>query len=120
MPAGRPARGAAAAVALCAAIIFGFTLLMLGATVWNQRPADEPAFYSTLPGVDLAALSAEQRSALLKRLNAQRCPCGCMRTVAGCRNRHAICELSLAEARAQAAAIASGRRRAAPAAPSSK
>jgi len=52
MPAVRPARGAAAAVALSAAIISGFTLLMLGATVWNQPPPAGQPFYSTLPGVD--------------------------------------------------------------------
>jgi hypothetical protein len=93
---------------------------MLGATVWNQPPPAEQTFYSALPDVDLSSLAAERRSALLKRLTAQRCPCECVRPAAACRNRHGSCNLSLAEARAQAGAIVSAARRAAPAAPSSK
>jgi len=102
-------------------MILGFTLLMLQATVWNQPAPPEPTFYTTLPGVDLSALSSRQRAAVLKLLNARRCPCECMRTVAGCRNHHAICNLSLAEARAAvAAAISSAGRPPAPAGRSSE
>jgi hypothetical protein len=121
MPEKRTARGAAISVSLCVALILGFTLWMLQATVWNLPPEPEQGFYSTLPGVDLSDLSSEQRAAILKRLNAQRCPCGCMRTVASCRNHHGGCNLSLAEARAQAAAaISSAGRLPAQGAPNSK
>jgi hypothetical protein len=108
-------------VSLCAAIILGFTLWMLQATVWNQPAPAEPTFYATLPGVDLSALSSQQRAAVLKLLNARRCPCECMRTVASCRNHHGSCTLSLAEARAVvAAAISAAGRRPAQAARSSR
>jgi hypothetical protein len=107
MPDGRTARGAAIIVSVYIAIIVGLTLLTLQATIWNQASPPEQAFYSTLPGVDLSNLSSEQRAAILKRLNTRRCPCECMRTVASCRNRHGSCNLSLAEARAQVAAIIS-------------
>jgi hypothetical protein len=114
-------RGAAISLSLCAALILGFTALLLETTVWNQPSEPEPAFYFAIPGVDLSPLSAEARAALLRRLNAQGCPCGCMRTVAGCRNRHTSCTLSLAEARARAAALISADRRPpAPASPNSK
>ena len=114
-------RGAALWLALCAAPIFGFTVLMLAVTVWNQPPeSQEPAFYSELPGVDLTGVTDDERVTLLKRLNVQRCPCGCMRTVAGCRNRHSSCSLSLGEARAQAAALLAKVRRPGPAARNSR
>ena len=73
---------------------------MMQSTVWNAPPvrAGEP-FYNTLPGVDLSAVPLQKLPALLKDLNARRCPCECMRTVASCRNHHDTCTFSTAIAR---------------------
>ncbi len=102
----RIARRAAIPLAACVILILGFTCIMMQSTVWNRTaiPAPEP-FYTTFPGVDLSEAPAAKLPALLKQLNTRRCPCECMRTVAGCRNRHATCNFGLAIAN-QAAAMA--------------
>jgi len=88
----RITRQAAVKLAVCAAVIFGFTCIMLQSIVWNQPvgKAREP-FYTTLPGVDLSAVPPAKLPALLKDLNTRRCPCDCLRTVASCRNHHGTC-----------------------------
>lgn len=102
----RLARRAAIPLAASVILILGFTCMMMQSTVWNRSaiPAAEP-FYIMLPGVDLRGVPAAQRPALLKQLNTRRCPCECLRTVAGCRNRHGTCSFSLAMARDAVAAI---------------
>ena len=96
----RITREAALKLAVCAAVIFGFTCIMLQSTVWNQPVAKErEPFYTSLPGVDLSGVPAAKLPALLKDLNARRCPCECLRTVASCRNHHGTCTYSLAIAR---------------------
>jgi hypothetical protein len=52
-----------------------------------------------IPGVDLSALSPTQRTAALKRLNADRCTCGCSLTLAECRINDSSCPVSLPLAR---------------------
>ena len=101
----RLSRAAAIRVCLCAAAVLGFCFLLMQATAWKElrHPEVEP-FYTELPGVDLSGIPAPAREALLKRLNVQRCPCECGRTVASCRNHHGSCSESLAIARAAAAA----------------
>jgi|SRR5271157_4323788 len=99
----RIARHAAFKLALCAAIILGFTCVMMQSTVWN-RPAEREPFYTTLPGVDLSGVPPAKLPALLKDLNTRRCPCECMRTVAGCRNHHRSCNYSVALAKQAVAA----------------
>ena len=96
----RIVRQAALKVALCVLIIFGFTCIMMQSTAWNHPAvrASEP-FYTTLPGVDLSGVPPAKLPALLKDLNARRCTCECMRTVASCRNHHGTCSFSVAIAR---------------------
>jgi len=48
------------------------------------------------PGVDLSALSPEQRAVALKKFNAEGCTCGCKMTLAQCRIYDAGCSISLA------------------------
>ena len=82
------------------AAILGGSCLLLKSTVWkNTAPEAPDPFYTELPGVDLSGLPADRKDALLKRLNAQRCPCDCNHTIASCRNRHGSCSMSLAVAR---------------------
>jgi thiol-disulfide isomerase/thioredoxin len=51
-----------------------------------------------LPGVDLAALNAEQKMAALRALNASGCTCGCTLTLAQCRIYDSACATSKARA----------------------
>jgi cytochrome c biogenesis protein CcmG/thiol:disulfide interchange protein DsbE len=48
-----------------------------------------------IPGIDLNALTAQQRKTVLQRLNAELCTCGCKSTVAQCRIDDPSCETSL-------------------------
>jgi hypothetical protein len=47
-----------------------------------------------LPGVDLAALNAEQKTAALHALNLNGCTCGCTLTLAQCRIYDSACATS--------------------------
>ena len=47
-----------------------------------------------IPGVDLSDLTAEQRTAVLERLNQEECSCGCHLTVAQCRINDPTCGIS--------------------------
>jgi len=47
------------------------------------------------PGVDLSALTAEQRELAIKKFNAEGCTCGCKMTLAQCRIYDAGCSVSL-------------------------
>jgi thiol-disulfide isomerase/thioredoxin len=60
----------------------------------------------TIPGVDLAQLSAEKRGEALQKLNAQPCTCGCDLTVAKCRVDDPSCGVSLPLARRIVAQLA--------------
>jgi len=51
-----------------------------------------------LPGVDFSRLSAEQKTAALRQLNAKSCDCGCGLTLAQCRINDSACRVSLAKA----------------------
>ena len=102
----RLSRHAAIGVFLSTAAILGFSCLVLESTVWRESRAPKPPepFYTKLPGVDLSGVPPEKLGALLKKLNTERCPCGCNRTIASCRNNHRSCSMSLAAARAAVAA----------------
>jgi hypothetical protein len=106
----RLSRSAAIGVLVSTAAIVGFSCLALESTVWQESRAPKPVepFYTTLPDVDLSGVPPEKLGALLKKLNSQRCPCECNRTVASCRNNHRSCSMSLATARA---AVADARKR---------
>jgi hypothetical protein len=96
----RISRAAAIRVALSVALVLGATCLVLQSTVWHDAaPAEAEQYYTELPGVDLSGLRRPEKKALLKRLNAMRCPCDCLRTIASCRNHHSSCTTSLAIAR---------------------
>jgi thiol-disulfide isomerase/thioredoxin len=49
-----------------------------------------------LPGVDFSKLTAAQKSAALRRMNAESCDCGCQLTLAQCRINDSACRMSLA------------------------
>jgi thiol-disulfide isomerase/thioredoxin len=68
---------------------------------------------SQLPGVDMSKLTPEQKTAALRRFNAEACTCGCGYTLAQCRIYDRACAISKA---ATAKIIASIRGSAAPAA----
>ena len=53
----------------------------------------------TIPGVDLASLSADRRISALQKLNAEPCTCGCDLTLAKCRIDDPNCSISLPLAR---------------------
>jgi thiol-disulfide isomerase/thioredoxin len=61
---------------------------------------DNTAQVLTIPGVDLAKLSAAKRTEALQKLNAQPCTCGCDLTVAKCRVDDPTCGVSLPLAKA--------------------
>ena len=48
-----------------------------------------------VPGLKLETLTAEQRIAALKRLNEEKCACGCGLTLAQCRINDPSCAISL-------------------------
>jgi hypothetical protein len=101
----RLSRSAAIGLFLSTAAILGFSCLALQSTVWRESPAPKPEpFYTRLPDVDLSGVPPEKLGPLLKKLNAQRCPCDCNRTIASCRNNHRSCSMSIAAARAAVAA----------------
>jgi thiol-disulfide isomerase/thioredoxin len=54
---------------------------------------------TTIPGLDLAALSVAKRTDALQKLNAQPCTCGCDLTLARCRVDDPNCSVSLPLAR---------------------
>lgn len=51
---------------------------------------------SALPGVDFRSLTAEQKTVVLHRFNAESCTCGCKFTLAQCRIYDRACQVSLA------------------------
>jgi hypothetical protein len=66
-----------------------------------------------LPGVDFSKLTAQQKSAALRKMNAKSCNCGCAMTLAQCRINDSACRVSL-ELAQQIVAQSSGQRAKAP------
>ncbi len=58
------------------------------------NPVNAPPI-TDIPGVDLASLTPAQRATAIKRLNTERCTCGCNLTVARCRKEDPSCGVSL-------------------------
>jgi hypothetical protein len=100
----RTTQAAAIRLSVCVGVVLGLSCLLLQSTVWNQPPAAPEPFYRTIPDVDTSALAPEKLEGLLKEWNARGCNCGCLRTVASCRNNHTACTLSLSIADAGVAA----------------
>ena len=57
------------------------------------------AYATTIPGLDLEALTPAAREETRRRLNTEQCTCGCGLTVAECRINDPSCEVSLPVAR---------------------
>jgi thiol-disulfide isomerase/thioredoxin len=55
---------------------------------------------TSIPGIDLASLTREQRAAALQRLNTEGCTCGCDLSIAKCRIDDPSCGVSLPLAKA--------------------
>jgi hypothetical protein len=92
-------REAAAELLFYAGFIVGFCFLVLLITVWNQSEPEAPEpFYSTVPGVNMERLPPANVEVVLKKLNLRRCHCGCMRSLASCRNHHGSCAESIVAA----------------------
>jgi thiol-disulfide isomerase/thioredoxin len=66
----------------------------------GQVLLENAAYATEIPGVDFAGLTPAQKEAALKRLNTERCACGCGLTLAQCRIHDTTCEISLPAARA--------------------
>ncbi|MBC8347339.1 MAG: TlpA disulfide reductase family protein [Verrucomicrobia bacterium] len=56
----------------------------------------KPTNFTKMPEVDLSDFTAEQKTIILKRANAEMCDCGCKLTLAECRNDDTSCRKSLA------------------------
>jgi hypothetical protein len=92
-------RKAAVALFLYAGFIVGVCFLVLHFTAWRQaEPVAPEPFYTKLPGVKMEGLPPEKADTLLKKLNVRRCHCGCMLSVACCRNHHDSCTESIVTA----------------------
>jgi len=53
------------------------------------------AYATSIPGIDFAGMTADEKTMALKRMNEESCTCGCKQTVAGCRIDDPTCETSL-------------------------
>jgi hypothetical protein len=62
-----------------------------------------------IPGVDLTSVTTKQKESILKRLNTEKCTCGCDRTLAGCRIEDPACQTSLPAAKKVAAEVIGGK-----------
>ena len=60
----------------------------------DQAVLAKNAQATEIPGLDLASLTPNQRTAALKRLNADSCSCGCGLTIAQCRINDSTCAVS--------------------------
>jgi thiol-disulfide isomerase/thioredoxin len=67
------------------------------------------AYATEIPGVDLKGVTPDQKEAILKRLNTEKCTCGCDRTLAQCRIEDPACQTSLPAAKKVAAEVVGGK-----------
>jgi thiol-disulfide isomerase/thioredoxin len=58
------------------------------------NPVNAPPV-TDIPGVDLASLTPAQRAEAIKRLNSEKCTCGCGLSIARCRKEDPSCGVSL-------------------------
>jgi cytochrome c biogenesis protein CcmG/thiol:disulfide interchange protein DsbE len=61
----------------------------------DKARVDSAAQANKIPGVDLSALSPDERAKVLQALNSEHCTCGCGLTVAQCRVDDPTCTVSL-------------------------
>ncbi len=60
----------------------------------KNLPDFVPSDATVVPGIDLSALSAQQRNHLLYRVNMEPCPCGCNLSLVACRFSRPACPAS--------------------------
>ncbi|MDE3154469.1 MAG: TlpA family protein disulfide reductase [Acidobacteriota bacterium] len=72
------------------------------------NPVNAPPV-TDVPGIDLASLTSTQRAEAIKRLNTERCTCGCELTVARCRSEDPSCGVSLPLAKKIVAEVVKGK-----------
>ncbi len=60
----------------------------------GQKVLASNAKATDIPGLDLAGLTADQKTVALKRLNEEPCDCGCGLTIASCRINDSTCAVS--------------------------
>jgi thiol-disulfide isomerase/thioredoxin len=75
----------------------------------NKTMIENAAQAKEIPGIDLASLPVEKKTAALQKLNADNCTCGCGLTLAACRINDPTCGVSLPLARAVVKQIAEAR-----------
>lgn len=61
----------------------------------TRKPKEAKTFYESLPGIQLADLTKEQRHIAIEEMNKEACPCGCRYTVAQCRHVDTACRTSV-------------------------
>jgi thiol-disulfide isomerase/thioredoxin len=71
----------------------------------GKLSAESAAQVKAIPGIDLASIPAERRTAVLLALNDEKCTCGCDMSVAKCRIEDPSCPFSLPMAKTIAANI---------------
>lgn len=74
----------------------------------DRKRLENAAQANKIPGVDLSALTPEQRTKALQTLNTEPCTCGCGQTVAQCRLEDPTCDVSLPRAKALLKQIVEG------------
>jgi thiol-disulfide isomerase/thioredoxin len=67
------------------------------------------AYATSIPGVDFAGMTADQKQTALERLNTEHCTCGCNLTLAQCRINDPTCDVSLPLAQKIAADVRQAR-----------
>lgn len=98
----RICREAAIALFSYAGFIVVVCFVVLHFTAWRpSEPVAPEPFYTTLPNVNMQHLPPPKAAAVLKTLNVRRCHCGCMRSVASCRNHHGSCTESIVAAQGE-------------------
>jgi hypothetical protein len=100
-------RKAAIALSSYAGFIVVVCFVVLHFTAWRQpEPVAPEPFYTTLPSVNMEHLPPSKAATVLRTLNVRRCHCGCMRSVASCRNHHGSCTESIVAAQDEVDAAA--------------
>ena len=70
-----------------------------GASGLPTKSILEKTSYTEIPGIDMSALSQDERDRVMARTNVEKCSCGCGFTIAGCRHLDSSCGVSLPMAR---------------------
>lgn len=77
------------AVVLVVSALFLFALIQYGSG--HQVPASKTTHYPSVPGLEAASLTEEEKTRLIAHYNHTACPCDCNMRVAECRNIDPTC-----------------------------